>query len=95
MQLTLAVVEPQHVSLLGGGALLFKMRGRPARFLDFREEAPALYHPDTFCGVGDCALDGPGACACANASDQSGTKHLESPPGISRDCYPLCTDASA
>ena len=41
----LAVVEPQHVSLLGGGAFLFKRRGEEPRFLDFREEAPASYHP--------------------------------------------------
>ena len=50
VQLALAVVEPQHVSLLGGGALVsLESRGDIPVFLDFREEAPSHYHPRTFC----------------------------------------------
>ena len=86
VQLALAVVEPQHVSLLGGGGLMYlKSRGDTPLFLDFREEAPASYHPRTFC-KGSCWLAGDPACDCSEGADTyeercsgghaTGDKHL-------------------
>jgi len=49
VQLALPVVEPQHTSLTGGGAYVFKKAGAEPEFIDFREEAPNAYAPDTFC----------------------------------------------
>ena len=53
----LAVVEPQHVSIGGGGVMLYKPLDGKALHVDFREEAPALYHPKTFCKNATCVLD--------------------------------------
>ncbi|CAE7286268.1 ggt [Symbiodinium natans] len=53
----LAVVEPQHVSIGGGGVMLYKPLDGEAVHVDFREEAPALYHPKTFCRNATCILD--------------------------------------
>lgn len=72
IQLALAVVEPQHVSLLGGGGLMMKAPGKPARFLDFREEAPAAYHPKTFCKGVQCWKDGDPTCSCEGGADTNG-----------------------
>mmetsp|Transcript_41480 Transcript_41480/g.81342 ORF Transcript_41480/g.81342 Transcript_41480/m.81342 type:complete len:707 (+) Transcript_41480:71-2191(+) len=64
VQLALAVVEPQHVSLLGGGGMVYKLNNQPVHYVDFREEAPALYHPKTFCKNPDCLLNP--SCDCSN-----------------------------
>ena len=53
----LAVVEPQHVSISGGGVMLYKPLDGKAVHVDFREEAPALYHPQTFCRNATCLGD--------------------------------------
>mmetsp|Transcript_78771 Transcript_78771/g.202900 ORF Transcript_78771/g.202900 Transcript_78771/m.202900 type:complete len:691 (-) Transcript_78771:92-2164(-) len=53
----LAVVEPQHVSISGGGVMLHKPMGQKVVHVDFREEAPALYHPKTFCKNTTCLMD--------------------------------------
>lgn len=66
VQLVKGVVQPQHVSLLGGGGMVYKFRGEDAGFLDFREEAPGLYHPKTFCANSTCLMDP--QCGCDEGS---------------------------
>ena len=46
--LTLAVTNPRHASLGGGGFALVKMGEKPVQALDFRETAPAAFHKDFF-----------------------------------------------
>lgn len=46
--LTLAVTNPRHASLGGGGFAMVKMGKDKVRALDFRETAPAKFHKDFF-----------------------------------------------
>ena len=46
--LTLAVTNPCHASLGGGGFAMVKMGKEPVRALDFRETAPEKLHKDYY-----------------------------------------------
>ncbi len=46
--LTLAVTNPRHASLGGGGFAMVKMGKEPVRALDFRETAPEKFHKDYY-----------------------------------------------
>ena len=65
VQLSLAVVEPQHVSLLGGGGLMWSQPDLPIQFLDFREEAPESLHANSFCGGSSCGYEADPNCNCS------------------------------
>ena len=68
VQLALAVVEPQHVSLLGGGGLLFSQPGLSIKFLDFREEAPESLHANSWCKGSSCAYESDPNCNCSGGA---------------------------
>lgn len=60
--LVLSVVEPQHVSISGGGVMLYKAQNGTALHVDFREEAPSAYNAMTFCRNLTCLTDA--GCVC-------------------------------
>ena len=85
VQLALAVVEPQFVSIAGGTNMMLRHAGTGAvHNLDGREEAPAAYHPGIFC-KGDCMRPGP-RCTCAagawNDTEQCTGSNAFGTPGV-------------
>lgn len=60
--LTLAVTNPRHASLGGGGFAMVKMAKYPIQALDFRETAPAKLHKNYYLNKkDDASLTGPHA----------------------------------
>ena len=60
--LTLAVTNPRHAALGGGGFAMIKMGKDPVKALDFRETAPAAFHKNFFKNKKkDASLKGPHA----------------------------------
>lgn len=69
VQFALAVVEFQHVSLFGGGGLVYQPPNGAPVHIDFREEAPSAYHPRTFCNNTQCLLDPDCDCSTGAVPD--------------------------
>lgn len=84
VQFALAVVEFQHVSLFGGGALVYQPPSGVPLHIDFREEAPTLYHPKTFCNNTKCLLDPDCDCSSGPVSDSERCvgAHATGVPGV-------------
>jgi len=84
VHLVLAVVEPQHLSIGGGGVMLHKKLGQPVEHVDFLEEAPALYHPKTFCRNTQCITDP--ECSCEDGAwppdERCAGGHTSGVPGL-------------